>query len=69
MMKILWVIFIVWSIDSDSPLSKPFKDECIRVGGFTQVQKMSKNVSAIRCIKIKDENKEPKRIPNTYSVG
>lgn len=72
-MKILWLIFIIWTVDN-APLMKPFDDECKRVGGFIEVQRMSEFVLGVRCSKLEikdkfDENKEPERIPNTYSTG
>lgn len=65
-MKILWIIFIVWSIEQ-APLMKPFEDECKRVGGILQFQRIHEYVLSTRCIKI--DTKEPERVPNTYSVG
>lgn len=70
-MKILWVIIAIWTAVENGPLTKPFENECKRVGGFIQIQLLSKNSSALRCIKFieKDENKEPERIPNSYRAG
>lgn len=72
-MNILWIIFIVWTVNN-APLIKPFNEECLRMGGTVQLLRMSEFVLSVRCVKLIDKNtekndtREPKRFFDSYDT-
>lgn len=67
-MKVLWIMFVVSVLAV--PVSKPFVEECNRIGGEVQIMHTSDTTSVVRCIKIekKNDTKESKRIPDSYGT-
>ncbi len=69
-MKVLWIILVVATLEV--PTLQPLYEECRNRGGVIHILNAVSYVSTIRCVKYikeKNENKEPERVPNTYSTG